>query len=161
MPAEPLELVASLYPGGSLDWAAVMGDPERRRAYEEAVAPLIAEDCEMVPVAAAGSGSTVVGPEAYVAALRDLMEAFESFCITPERFVELGDRVAVMARLEGRTKEGGVEFAGRGGAIVTVRQGRIQRIEEHDSRETLLAAAGITGAEAEERGVPTEAVRAG
>lgn len=157
MASEALELVKTLYPPGGLDWAAVMADPASERRYMRKVEPLLHEDFEMFPAHSPGeSRTTVVGVEAYAAALREVMGAFTRFRIVPESFVDLGERIVVIAALEGVMIEGSIEFSGTGGAIIEVQGGQIRRISEYDSRPALLAAADITEQEAEARGVPAE-----
>ncbi|MGI9021398.1 MAG: nuclear transport factor 2 family protein [Solirubrobacterales bacterium] len=152
--------VAEMYPVDGLDWVELMVDPGAFRRYRERVEPLLAEDFEVLPVQPAGELSTViVGVEAYLAGMRVVMEAFERFCITPERFVPIDGGILVFARLEGMTIEGPHRFEGEGGAIFELRDGLIARLREFDDRERLLDAGGLTAQEAERLGTPAHVLR--
>jgi ketosteroid isomerase-like protein len=149
MPGGGLEAVIGMYPPEGLDWAKLMSDPAAERRYRRVAEPLLAPDFELMPAQPAGSKEAVIiGVEAYIAAMRVVMEAFASFRITPESFVELEGRVMVFARLDGETAEGRYRFSGEGGALFDVEDGLIRRIREFDNRGDLLAAAGISPEEA-------------
>jgi ketosteroid isomerase-like protein len=153
--SENIDLVRSLYPDGGLDWVAVLQDRASEDAYMERLDPLLHPDFEVawVDSGSAESPGSAVGTAAYLKSLRRAIEGFDRFRIVPERFVDLGDRVVVLARLEARTKAEGAEIVGTGGAIITILEGRVRVLQEFPSREELLDAAGITAEEAAERGV--------
>jgi hypothetical protein len=140
-----LNVVAALYPPGGLDWARLMADPAEERRYRERIEALFAPDFELMPVQPDGGRKTViVGIEAYLAGMRVVMEAFDTFRMTPESFIPLDGAVVALVRLEGETVEGPYAFSGAGGAIFELADGLICRVREFDNRPDLLAAAGIS-----------------
>jgi ketosteroid isomerase-like protein len=156
---EKVDLVRGLYPPGGIDWAAIVDDRATERELLARIQPLLHPEFAMgwrAP-SAAGTLRADGGSGAYLTAMRGVMRPFDRFRIVPERFIDLGDRVAVLARLEGRTRKDGLEFTGYGGAIMSFEDGLIRRIEEFDQRDALLEAAGLTAGQAESRGVDATA----
>lgn len=94
---------------------------------------------------------------AHRAALRELMQGFDRFRLTPRRFVDLGDRVVVLVDLDAQLKDG-TEVAGEGGALFTIEEERVRRLQEFDDRVALLAAAEITPREVERLGIAPQAI---
>jgi ketosteroid isomerase-like protein len=75
---------------------------------------------------------------------RRVTEAWEEFTVEPERFIDLGDRVLVLAREQGRCRYSGVEVRSHQTAHVwTFREGEIVRFQVYWDREEGLRAAGI------------------
>jgi ketosteroid isomerase-like protein len=66
---------------------------------------------------------------------------WESYTVTPERFVEIGDRVVVEAKISGTTRTGGVRLEQDVAAVYTSEDGRIRRIEEFSDVASAHAAA--------------------
>jgi ketosteroid isomerase-like protein len=150
-----VEAVRSLYPPGGIDWAAILADRASEEAFVDRVLPKVHPDYEVAWTVLSSSGErtrVVARLRSHRTALRNAMRGFERFCITPECFVDLGDRVMVMARLDGRTKDGD-KFTGEGGAIFTFADGKLRRLEEYMTRDELFAAAGLTREEATARAV--------
>jgi ketosteroid isomerase-like protein len=158
MESANIELVRSLYPPGGLDWAVITTSRAAEAEYRDRVDDLLHPDFEVAwvdPGPGASSG-TAVGAEAYLKALREAIEGFDRFRIVPERFVDLGDRVAVLGRLEARVRADGAELTETGGAILTILEGRVRLLQEFPTRKGLLEAAGISAEEAEARGVDAQ-----
>ena len=155
MGAKEVEAVRGLYPPGGIDWARIMADRKSEEAYLDEVLPVIHPDYEVAWTMHDLDGKRnriAARLRSHRTALRDVMQGFERFCIVPEQFVDLGDRVMVMAKLDGRTVDG-AEFSGEGGALFSFEEGMIRRLEEYENREELFTAAGITAEEAEARAV--------
>jgi ketosteroid isomerase-like protein len=55
---------------------------------------------------------------------------WESYSLKPERFVEVGDKVVVEAKIAGTTRRGGVALEQQVAAVYTFEDGKIRRIEE-------------------------------
>jgi ketosteroid isomerase-like protein len=92
----------------------------------------------------------VFNPNTYVGldGLREISagmyEVWETIQFHPLEFVDAGERVVVVERLVGKGKGSGVEVAQTWGAVWTVRDGRIVRLElSYPDREAALAAAGL------------------
>jgi ketosteroid isomerase-like protein len=89
-------------------------------------------------------------PDVYVGmqGLRDISagmnEVWEEIRFEVVDFVEMGERVVVVERLIGKGRGSGIEVAQSWGAIWTVRDGRVTRIElGYADREAALAAARL------------------
>jgi ketosteroid isomerase-like protein len=73
---------------------------------------------------------------------REMLSAFESYSERMEELRDLGGgRVLALGEARGRPRGGGPEVVQLGGVIVTVRDGRIVRIEYFLDRAEALAAA--------------------
>src|SRR2546430_2516959 len=60
-----------------------------------------------------------------------------------ERFVEAGDRTVVIVALHARVSGSEIDVAGRIAHVVTVRDGRILRLDGYDEPDKALAAVGL------------------
>jgi len=69
------------------------------------------------------------GLAAFGAAVDKVFEGWATWEMEPERFDEVGDRVAVIVRYRARARSSGLEVEGRESALWTVRDGRIIRYE--------------------------------
>ena len=69
------------------------------------------------------------GLAAFGAAVDKVFEGWATWEMEPERFDEVGDRVAVIVRYRARARSSGLEVEGRESALWTVRDGRITRYE--------------------------------
>ena len=71
-------------------------------------------------------------------------DVWEKIRFEPLEFVDAGERVVVVERLVGKGKGSGVEVAQTWGAVWTVRDGRVVRMElSYPDRDAALAAAGL------------------
>jgi ketosteroid isomerase-like protein len=70
-------------------------------------------------------------------------EAWESVRLEPEEFQERGDKVVVVARLWARGGGSGVEVTRQDGAVCTLRDGKLARVDYYGSKNQALAAAGL------------------
>jgi uncharacterized protein len=70
-------------------------------------------------------------------------EAWESFSIEPEEFIEMGEQLVVIAKLVGRGKGSGVEVEARGAHVWTVRDGKAVRLEMYGDPAKALEAVGF------------------
>jgi len=59
----------------------------------------------------------------------------------PQRFVEVGDKVVVEAKVSGTTRRGGVQLEQDVAAVYTIEGGKIRRIEEFSDVVSAHAAA--------------------
>jgi uncharacterized protein len=95
------------------------------------------------------------GVRAYARAITD---AWEEFTVCPERFVDLGERVLVMTREQGRGRASGIEVQSRPTAhLWTLRDGRVARFEVFWEREEGMRAAGVSPRPPASRGRPSRA----
>ena len=90
------------------------------------------------------AGTRAAGFDEFVRGWEDWLAAFESYRIVPKEFVSLPDeRVLVLVENRAKSKTGGVEMAFGGGAIWTVEDGLIRRLEMFVDTERALKAAGL------------------
>lgn len=75
--------------------------------------------------------------------LDQIMEAWESFTWEAEDFIAIDDHVVVPLRTSMRGRGSGIDVESQGGAVYTVRNGRIVRYKQCQSKEEALAAAGM------------------
>jgi ketosteroid isomerase-like protein len=76
---------------------------------------------------------------------RDLEAAFEDYRLEPQRIEQLEDgRVAAVVRESGRGRGSGAEVASLYGYIITLREGRLARIEAYRDPSVALEVAAQT-----------------
>ena len=98
---------------------------------------------DVVFIRSGPDGGEYHGIEGLGAAWRDFLAAWEDFRIQTEGVVE-GDAgvYVLLIQLQGRGKGSGVSIDAEVANLVTMRDGRIARLEMHWDRETALTAAG-------------------
>jgi ketosteroid isomerase-like protein len=74
---------------------------------------------------------------------REVREVWEVFVITPERFIDAGERVVVVETRRGRGKGSGVEVEDRSAVIWTIREGKVVRMETDLDPQDALEAVGL------------------
>ena len=81
-----------------------------------------------------------------IEALVETMTAWEStwdeYSVTPEGFVDMGDRVVAILDFHGRGRGSGIEAEARFYEVYTVRDGKLVRMDEFLDRSEALEAAG-------------------
>ena len=123
-----------------------------RRGYElfaagdlESVAELFAEDAEVPDAGGLGLEGTATGarygPEGFLRAVEDTVEAFEDYRNEIEEFIDAGDAVVVRLRIAGRGRASGADMEMRVVHLWIVRDGKVIRGEVHRSTEEALKAA--------------------
>jgi ketosteroid isomerase-like protein len=95
---------------------------------------------------AGGISGTLCGHQALKGFLQSYVEAFESFQLVPEEFLDAGDRVAVFLRMSGRGRGSGLEVDVQPAHVWTMQRGRAVRVEAFPDRErqAALKAAGLS-----------------
>jgi ketosteroid isomerase-like protein len=91
-----------------------------------------------------GTAGTFHGYEGLAAVTAEILEAYEDLTWHPQRAFDLGDErylVLLVAKARGRTS--GVWLEAQIGHIVTIRDGRAERLETYLGWETALEAAGL------------------
>lgn len=74
--------------------------------------------------------------------LREFLSSWEDWRCEAEEYIEVGDKVVVLAHYTGRAKTSGVEVVHAGAHVWTMRDGRAVRLEVFSDRKRALAAAG-------------------
>jgi ketosteroid isomerase-like protein len=102
----------------------------------------LADDVEFVPFRRlAGPGCR--GPKAFTRYIRGIAEQFAEYEVSPERIRSAGDRVVVDVRRRARSARSAVPLIDHFAQVLTLRDGKIVRIQAYPSFETALAAAGV------------------
>jgi ketosteroid isomerase-like protein len=82
------------------------------------------------------------GVEGWARLQDELRKVWEEWRMTPERFIDAGDRVVSIERVRGRGRGSGVELDIRSATIWTLLDGRVTRVEGAlDPEEALKAVA--------------------
>jgi ketosteroid isomerase-like protein len=151
MSQENVEVARRLYPG-SLDLVAALAD---REAFEAALEPLVHPDFEtvtvpgQVPLSGAGAQDTLqqvaYGVDGFVSAFGDWLSAWATWVITATEFIDVdASRVLVMLDIRGRSKTHQVEMPAEGANLLSLRDGRVARLETFFGHDQALKAAGLS-----------------
>ena len=85
-----------------------------------------------------------VGHDGFLKRERDAFDAWESFKIADEEFIDAGESVVVSLRVTGKGRHSGIEVATTVYECFTVRNGKVVRRSLHASREEARTAAVLT-----------------
>jgi uncharacterized protein len=124
-----------------------------RRGYElytagdvEGVADLFSADAELADAGGLGVAETAVGtrhgPEGFLRASEEVLEAFEDYRVEAEDFIDAGEAVVVPVRISGRGRASGAEQEARLAHLWVLRDGKVIRGEVYRTTEEALEAAG-------------------
>jgi ketosteroid isomerase-like protein len=85
------------------------------------------------------------GKEAVRAYIQDWLDTFDDFKTEAVEFIAVGDdQVVAVVRLSGRAKASGIETDLTFAVLYTVRDGKLARGREYETREEALEAAGLS-----------------
>jgi ketosteroid isomerase-like protein len=85
------------------------------------------------------------GKEAVRAYIQDWLDTFDDFETEPVELIAVGDdQVIAVVRLSGRAKASGIETDLTFAVLYTVRDGKLARGREYETREEALEAAGLS-----------------
>jgi ketosteroid isomerase-like protein len=77
------------------------------------------------------------------ASLKKIFEIYESFRIVPDRYLDSGDKVVVLAHNRGYTaRGGGIELDQAFAYVWTLRAGKLARVEVYEDEAAAFEAAG-------------------
>jgi ketosteroid isomerase-like protein len=74
-----------------------------------------------------------------------IRDAYEDVSVRPQRFVDAGDHVVVVARISGTSRTAGVPIDREHGYVWTIRDGRAVRFRWFNSGAEAFEAAGLEG----------------
>jgi ketosteroid isomerase-like protein len=125
-----------------------------RRGYElyaagdlEGVAGLFAEDAELADAGGLGVADTAAGtrygPEGFLRATEEAVEAFEDYRVDAEEFIDAGESVVVPVRISGRGRASGAKLETRLAHLWVLRNGNVTRGDVYRTTEEALEAAGL------------------
>lgn len=75
----------------------------------------------------------------------DWSSAWSGFSLKPERFIDAGEHVVVIAQMKATGVASGIEIERQDGIVYRVRDGRISRLDYFNSAEQAVEAAGVSG----------------
>jgi ketosteroid isomerase-like protein len=104
---------------------------------------LLDPDIEWVNPSDAIERGTRTGIEAFTAIIEELDDTIGDFRMDVERFIDAGDRVAVIATMRGRGSASGVQIENRHGAVWTIRDGKAVRFRWFPKPSEALEAVGL------------------
>src|SRR5436190_11384435 len=145
MSQENVDLVRRLQPSGDTDLVATFRDDATAAAVMERLSPFFYDDVEIVwpPTFVAGEGVRFVGLEGLRAAWLDWLEPWESYRVEVEDVIDAGDDAVVLVRDFGRRAGMTAEVSVVGGAVWTLRDGRVARVAFYLNRSEALKAVGL------------------
>lgn len=89
-------------------------------------------------------GGVYEGREAFGQFFRRWFDTWDDLRLTPERFVEDGDRVLVLLTVEGRGKGSGTPVAVRTADLWTLRDGKVVSLVGYPDRAEALKVVGLS-----------------
>jgi ketosteroid isomerase-like protein len=104
---------------------------------------LLHPDIEWVNPSDALEAGTRKGIDAFTSITEDLDHTIGDFRMEVERFIDVGDRVVVIATMRGHGIGSGVEIENRHGSVWTIRDGKADRFQWFHEPEEALEAAGL------------------
>ena len=104
---------------------------------------LLHPDIEWVNPRDALEQGTRKGIEAFTSIIEDLDDTIGDFRMEVERFIDVGDRVVVIATMRGHGTGSGVEVDNRHGAVWSIRDGKAVRFQWFHEPGQALEAAGL------------------
>jgi ketosteroid isomerase-like protein len=87
--------------------------------------------------------SSARGPEAVRASTERWKSEWDDYELTPEEFVDMGDRVVATVRFRARGRVSGIEVDARLYDVFTLRDGKIVRMDQFTEQSEALEAAGL------------------
>jgi len=153
MSEKNVQFAQTLYPS-EIDLVAVFADTQ----LIEGLRPLIHPDLEAVfearnipmgpaSIESAGEAAqpTVTGLDGLVRAWREWLSVWDAWVMTPTEFLDVDqERVLVLMKVRARSKTHQVEMPVEGANLLTIRNGRLARLEMFLDQAEALEAAGLS-----------------
>ncbi len=150
MSQENVATARTLYPG-AIDLVAAFADLELLQRFRGLIHPdfeavFEARNIPMGPASIGETGQpTLHGFDALVRAWREWLSAWETWFITPTEFVDVDDeRVLVLMKVRARSKTHRVEMPVEGANLLTIRDGKLARLEMFLDQNEAREAAGVS-----------------
>src|SRR2546421_6865968 len=145
MSQENVDLVRGLQPSADTDLVATARDDATAAALMETLSPFFYDDVEIVgpTFVPGGEGVRFVGLEGLRALWLDWLEPWESYRVEVEDVIDAGDDAVVLVRDFGRRAGMTAEVSVVGGAVWTLRDGRVARVAFYLNRTEALKAVGL------------------
>jgi hypothetical protein len=143
MSQENVELVLGRYPAPEVDNVRLYRDDGLWTEWAEAQAPFFHADFECVLYALGSEKRYTGGLDGLRAFLLDWMAPWVSYRIETDKAIDLGERILVLSHDCGRRDGGTQEVRGRLGAVWTIRDGKIARLDTYGTRAGAFEAVGL------------------
>jgi len=118
---------------------------EWNRTDVDALLELFDAEVEVRPALSTFLASTVYrGHEGIRAWYAETNEPWAELQAEPERFIDAGERTVVIIALHARVPGGRVDVGARIAHVVTIRDGKIVRLDGYDEPDDAVAAAGLS-----------------
>ena len=152
MSQKNLDVARAIYPG-EVDLVIAFDQPElidpiRRLIHPDFEGVFQAGSIPVGPAAmppGAVAQPTVKGFDALITSWREWLSAWETWVITPTEFVEVDDdRVLVWMRVRARSRTHQVEMPVEGANLLSIRDGKLARLEMFLDESDALEAAGLS-----------------
>jgi ketosteroid isomerase-like protein len=141
MSEENVEMVRGLWePFKGVDYTAVDWDDEAIREMGER---LFSPEVELRWSRSGPETRVYRGRDGVIQALREWYEAFSEYYTEPLDFIEVGDRVVIPQRHWGIGSTSGIRVEIEVTHVYEVRDNLIARVDEYDTLEEALEAAGL------------------
>ena len=127
----------------SVELVSAFADDRRAQQIESALAAVAHPDFELIDRDSLEHAGRSIPLEGYVAAWRHFLECWERLHLMVEEIVENKDRLVVIARVSGESKNAGILLEDRRAAVWTFRRRRVLRIEQFNHPAEAFAAAGF------------------
>jgi ketosteroid isomerase-like protein len=115
------------------------GDPSER------LTDLVAADAQIDRSRRAFNPDRYYGSAGLRRLAREVREVWKDYRVSPDRFVDAGDRVVVIETMHGREEVGGAEVERRSAVIWTLRDGQVIRMQSGFEPQEALKAVGLEG----------------
>ena len=102
-------------------------------------------DCVLRPSGLLPESAEVYGHEGIARHVAAQLEAFEEMRVEALDFLDAGDRIVVPVRFGGRARHTGIEVNFMVAHVLTVRDGKIARLDMFRDTSEALEAVGLTG----------------
>jgi ketosteroid isomerase-like protein len=143
MSRKNVELVLGLYQAPDVDYVPLFRDESLWTGLAETVAPFVHTDFECVWYQF-GSEKRYVGLDGLRAFMLDWTAPWVTYRVETEEAIDLGERVLLLNHDCGRREGSTQEVRGRLGAVWTIRDGKIARLDAYTTRIEALEAVGLS-----------------
>jgi ketosteroid isomerase-like protein len=128
---------------GYAAYNAALSAPNPREALRAVLERFNDPEVEWEPPPIAVEQQVAHGIDGVMEFFESVLEAFEQVRQVPERFIDCGDQVLVFVRSEARGRIPGLDINEEWAHLVTLRDGKLVRLQQFRDREEALEAAGL------------------
>ena len=143
MSQKNVELVLGLYGAPDVDYVPTYRDDSRWAEQAEALGPFVHADfvCAQYTF---GSEKRYAGLDGLRTFMLDWMAPWIAYRIEIEEVIDLGERVLLLNKDRGLREGSTQEVRGRVGAVFTIRDGKVARLDAYTTHADALRAVGLS-----------------